>query len=253
MPSSSNFLTTLWSWVSELSAEQKANREDALSVIIRVYRVPLAQYAVTECHISESDAEDVVHDFFLKKQINREFADLAKADPNIGKFRTFLKNSFKQFALDFLKRPNAEKRGSGKPPLSLEKLAEDGEMDAEMFYSSKTGAVSFDAGVALKAYADAIYTLARRSGWNTPPKKPFLKSFVINGWLTIPPKSEQIEICSKETNLSTTEIRANIKLTKALIEEKILEDLRSIYGDIKEGLSDEFKEMIDALQQKFAA
>jgi RNA polymerase sigma factor (sigma-70 family) len=99
------FETTQWSLVSGASAEDE--RRNALESLYRSYCNPVYAF-IRRRGYSREDAQDFTQDFFLylvEKNIPN------RADPNRGKFRTFLLKSLEFFLQNAAQRARSQKRG----------------------------------------------------------------------------------------------------------------------------------------------
>jgi len=99
------FETTQWSLVSAAGDEEE--RRDALAGLYRTYCSPVYSF-VRRRGYSRQDAQDVTQDFFIHLVEKNAFS---RADPNRGKFRTFLLGSLEFFLQTLSRRARAEKRG----------------------------------------------------------------------------------------------------------------------------------------------
>jgi RNA polymerase sigma factor (sigma-70 family) len=81
----------------------------ALENLCRTYWFPLYAFARRQGN-SPQDAEDLTQEFFSKLL---EKNSLARADPDRGKFRTFLLRSLRNFLINEWKRVGRIKRGGG--------------------------------------------------------------------------------------------------------------------------------------------
>jgi RNA polymerase sigma factor (sigma-70 family) len=100
---------THWSVVLNAQSEDTALRSEALETLCRVYWYPLYCYA-RRCGSTPEDAQDLTQAFFaffLEKQ------HFARADPERGRFRTFLLTSFRNFLTNEWKRTQTARRGGG--------------------------------------------------------------------------------------------------------------------------------------------
>jgi RNA polymerase sigma-70 factor (ECF subfamily) len=88
----------------------------ALASLFQTYWYPLYAY-VRRRGYSEQDAEDLVQGFCAHLQ---EKHALAKADPQRGRFRTFLLSSLQNFLANEKARAHAQKRGCGREMLFLD-------------------------------------------------------------------------------------------------------------------------------------
>jgi RNA polymerase sigma-70 factor (ECF subfamily) len=90
----------------------------ALAELCRIYWYPLYAYA-RRLGQSAEDAQDMTQEFFARL-IEKQW--LNHADPDRGRFRSFLLSSFKHFLASEWHKARAVKRGGGEPPLSLDGL-----------------------------------------------------------------------------------------------------------------------------------
>lgn len=112
-----NFNTTHWTIVLACGDESDAERaQQALASLFQTYWYPLYAYLRRRGY-SEHDAEDLVQAFCLHLQ---EKHAIAKANPERGKFRTFLLSSLQNFLADENERARAQKRGGGRELIRLD-------------------------------------------------------------------------------------------------------------------------------------
>lgn len=112
------FATTCWTVVLEAGGPLSAGSQAALEQLCRAYWYPLYCFARRQ-GLSACEAEDLTQAFFahlLEKRI------VAHADPERGRFRSFLLAAFKNFASNQRVHRSAAKRGGGSPPLSFEQM-----------------------------------------------------------------------------------------------------------------------------------
>jgi RNA polymerase sigma-70 factor (ECF subfamily) len=117
------FKTTLWMTVAEAGRQDGSlQSQQALEKLCRTYWYPLYVFLRRQGH-SPEDAEDLTQAFFghmLEKN------GLRHADPERGRFRTFLLSSLKHFVTDEWKKHRAKKRGGGMRLIELDaEIAED--------------------------------------------------------------------------------------------------------------------------------
>ena len=99
----------------------------ALEKLCRTYWYPL--YAcVRRRGYPAQDAQDLTQAFFARLL---EHQSLACADPNLGRFRSFLLTSLNHFLVNEWKKSRAGKRGGGRQILSLDLAAEEERFDLE--------------------------------------------------------------------------------------------------------------------------
>lgn len=118
------FRTTHWSQVLAAGDQDSTQGHEALARLCQTYWLPL--YAFVRKHGHSPDrAKDLTQDFFaafLEKN------SVARAVRERGRFRSFLMTSVQNFLRDVHDRATAQKRGGGRPVVSLD------EEDAEVSY-----------------------------------------------------------------------------------------------------------------------
>jgi RNA polymerase sigma-70 factor (ECF subfamily) len=112
------FATTRWSLVLAVGGSESEQSRSAMSCLLETYWYPLYAFARRKGHGPE-EAFDLTQDFLLGL-LDRKF--LGDADPQKGRFRTFLLTAFERFLVDAWRRGNSEKRGGGRIFLSLSSL-----------------------------------------------------------------------------------------------------------------------------------
>src|SRR5688572_10877256 len=113
--SANAFRTTHWTQV--LAARGvSAEAEHALRDLCEAYYDPVEAF-VRRYRTGHDDARDLTHEFFARLL---EGNSLKGVDRTRGRFRTYLLGAVKHFLSDQMDRTLAEKRGSGKSPLSLQ-------------------------------------------------------------------------------------------------------------------------------------
>jgi RNA polymerase sigma-70 factor (ECF subfamily) len=105
----SEFPTTSWTLVVAASGPHRQDCRDALARLCQHYWYPVYAY-VRRRGYPEEQAQDLTQDFFVRILEGRY---LDRADPNRGKFRSFLLNSCKFFLADQADMARAQKRGGG--------------------------------------------------------------------------------------------------------------------------------------------
>ena len=115
------FATTRWSLVVAAGARTEAS-EQALATLCQTYWYALYAY-VRRCGYDIEQAEDLVQGFFLRL-LDRKI--LQRAQPERGRFRSFLLASLKHFMINEYDRARAAKRGGGAVPLTLDITAAEG-------------------------------------------------------------------------------------------------------------------------------
>jgi len=133
-----SFLTTRWSVVLAGAQAEPVARRAALDELARAYWFPLYAYARRR-GLSADEAADRTQGFFA---LWLERGDVARADPERGRFRAYLLTSFKHHLASERARERAAKRGGGRQPIALDAhdaearlahLAADGETPERAF------------------------------------------------------------------------------------------------------------------------
>jgi DNA-directed RNA polymerase specialized sigma24 family protein len=100
--------TTNWDEVFRAADKDPAVRREALGRLLTRYRRLLKARLVSRYGFSEDEAEDLLHDFIQKKILEDEV--LEEADPERGRFRTFLLTVLERFTISELRKRGARKR-----------------------------------------------------------------------------------------------------------------------------------------------
>lgn len=114
-PRKQHFATTRWSIVLAAGHADRQGSRDALAQLCEAYWYPLYAYVRRRVH-DLHEAQDLTQAFFsglLEKQT------IARADPDRGRFRTFLLTALQNFLANEWDKTRAAKRGGGKARLSL--------------------------------------------------------------------------------------------------------------------------------------
>lgn len=110
------FATTRWSLVLRAGEQEGEAARRSLETLCQQYWLPL--YAFMRRQVPQTaDAQDLTQAFFarlIEKQI------LVQADPERGRFRTFLMAAAQNFLTNERDRQRAKKRGGGQFPLTLD-------------------------------------------------------------------------------------------------------------------------------------
>jgi RNA polymerase sigma factor (sigma-70 family) len=115
-PRADRFATTHWSMVVRAGRGHTPGATRALALLCENYWFPLYAFVRRSGHATD-EAQDLTQAFFaelLAKDV------LAVADPQRGKFRSFLQASLKHFLANEQRRQAAQKRGGRQSVLSLD-------------------------------------------------------------------------------------------------------------------------------------
>jgi RNA polymerase sigma factor (sigma-70 family) len=109
------FETTQWSLILEAADPGRPEGVQALEQLCRRYRPPLLAYA-RGFGLKEQDAQDITQSFFqhlLEKNLP------GRASPELGRFRSFLLTSLRNFIHVSYRNATRERRGGGDPQAHL--------------------------------------------------------------------------------------------------------------------------------------
>lgn len=95
-PDTSRFATTRWSVVLAAGSPESTRCQKALEMLCQVYWFPIYAYLRQQGY-GVHEAEDQTQGFFTHMI---EMHDLCRADPDRGKFRSFLLSMLKHFVAD---------------------------------------------------------------------------------------------------------------------------------------------------------
>lgn len=110
------FVTTHWSVVVTAGRTDTTRAQEALSRLCETYWYPLYAYVRRRGH-SPEDAQDLTQEFFARL-LARNW--VGAADPDKGRFRTFLLTAMSRFLADEWDKARAQKRGGGLSPVPLQ-------------------------------------------------------------------------------------------------------------------------------------
>src|SRR5262249_30332802 len=113
---SPQFKQTHWSLVRRAAGLDSSESREALEALCRTYWFPIYAFIRRQGH-SPHDAQDLPQEFFVRLI---EGQSIARADPQLGKFRTFLLGALKHFLSDAQRRAGAQKRGGGARVISFQ-------------------------------------------------------------------------------------------------------------------------------------
>jgi hypothetical protein len=147
-----DFRTTRWTQVSRAKANSpEGNR--ALAELCNAYYEPVATFL--RCELREADAaRELAHDFFAHMLAG---GAIARAEPERGRFRSYLLGAVKHFLSHHREAARRLKRGSGAEHLSLNETEACSVPDAGVL----TPDAAFDRQWALTLVARALEALRR--------------------------------------------------------------------------------------------
>jgi RNA polymerase sigma-70 factor (ECF subfamily) len=115
-PPTGQFPTTHWSRVLAAGDPRAPEARESLATLCHAYWYPLYAFIRRRGH-SPDQAQDLTQDFFamiLERDV------LARADPERGRFRAFLRTVCGRFLVNAYERTHAQKRGGARPILPID-------------------------------------------------------------------------------------------------------------------------------------
>lgn len=127
VPPRSLFVTTHWSVVQTAGGENTTRARAALEKLCQTYWYPLYSHVRRRGH-SPEDAKDLTQAFFLRLLEQQSFAN---ANPDLGRFRSFLLGALNHFLITEWKKSRSQRRGGGQHVFSLDWAAAERRFDLE--------------------------------------------------------------------------------------------------------------------------
>lgn len=149
------FQTTRWSLIVRARGEGALARS-ALEALCRAYWFPLYAFARRN-GASRHDAEDLVQAFF-SHVLASDF--VARAEPEKGRFRSFLLASLRNFMAKEHARETAQKRGGGARPVDFDEEAAEERLGLTATAGELTPSEHFERDWALALLEQALDRLA---------------------------------------------------------------------------------------------
>ena len=211
------FDSTRWSVV--LSAGHRGSPE-ALASLCDTYWYPL--YAYVRRRVKRvQDAQDLTQAFFARLL---EEDLLAVADPERGRFRSFLLTSFRNFLANEWDKLRAEKRGGGKNVLSLDFDAGESRYDLEAI-EAETPENIYDRQWAL-VLLELVLTRLREE-MTEQGKEDLFRS--VQPYITGKPKLATYAELAEQLKMSTSAIKVAVhrlrKRYRSILEQEIMQTL----------------------------
>lgn len=236
-PQRQRFESTQWSLV--IQAKQRSSPEGriAFSQLCERYWYPLYAH-VRSRGFSADQAQDLTQGFF-QRVIEKNY--IGDADPNRGKFRTFLLTSLSNFLANEYDKRTAAKRGGAQAPISLEFA------NAERWFAIEVGASDSPEQVWNRQWArsllDRVIELLRVEYQHSGKDELFaeLKQFLVD---IAPEPSRDI---AERLNMTPAAVRVAVHRLRSEYRVKIRSEIAATVEDPAD-----VQEEIAALFQSFA-
>ncbi|MBI2933668.1 MAG: sigma-70 family RNA polymerase sigma factor [Planctomycetes bacterium] len=234
-PGGKGFQPTLWSVVLRAKDPASPERRDALERLLQIYWKP-AYFFLRGRGLDVEAAKDIAQGFFTAF-LERDA--LRHVERGRGKFRTFLLTSLENYLADEKDRARAQKRGGGRPPLSLDFA------DAEREFSREPEAREspdrlFRRKWALRVIGNAFDALRR--GFEEAGRIAEFEALRRHLSATATEAPSYADV-AKQLGVSETEVKVRIHRARRRYREAILAEIRSYTeteGDAQEELRDLF-------------
>jgi RNA polymerase sigma factor (sigma-70 family) len=228
------FESTLWSVVLRAKDPSSPERREALEKLIQTYWKPL-YFFVRRKGKNAEESKDLTQGFFAEL-LARDY--LKTLDPDRGKFRAFLLSAFKHFMADQYDHDRAQKRGGGRPVLSLDFAgaeAEGVQADAEPDQAYRRDWAVQVMGQAMEA-VQASYRSSGR-GAEFDQFKAHLTS--------LHPQGATYENLAATLGISVDDVRNRVRTARTRYRDAILEVIRS-YTDSSDEAREELRDLLSA-------
>lgn len=235
-----DFATTQWSLVvaANQDAASQTHAQKALEELCRAYWYPLYVF-VRNRGYSPTDAEDLTQAFFTRLIETRGFAS---ADPERGRFRSYLLGALKHFLAHDWEKKKAKKRGGDVAFLELDSLQPEARYAVEPAYCDDPDA-EFNRQWAQESIARAIETL--RVKFAAKGKGEFFE--LLKGSLTgeEPHRSESAE----RIGMTEGAVKVAVHRLRREFRELLRGEIAETVADSSE-IDDEMRHLVDALRKK---
>ena len=234
------FTTTQWSVVVAAKPDEKSQTQarKALEQLCRAYWYPLYAF-VRNRGYSSIDAEDLTQSFFVRLI---ETSGFASADPERGRFRSYLLGAMKHFLANQWHRAQAQKRGGGVTFLQLDALDPEARYALEPAQSADPD-VGFDQEWAQQSIDRAMEKLRAES--ETSGKGELFEA--LQGSLTgdEPARSET----AARIGMTEGAVKVAVHRLRKRYRELLRAEIAETVSDPSE-VDDEMRHLVDALRRK---
>ena len=210
-----NFPSTHWSILLDRKVASPATQE-LLERVCDHYWYPLYAYLRKRVR-SSHDAQDLVQGF-LCKMLEKD--GLANARPDRGRFRSYLLGGLKHYVNDVRKHDTAEKRGGGKPTLSIEE-----EMAEERYQNEPAEGLTaerlFDREWAMALLQDVIGRL--RGEYERRPKTEVFEN--LSQFLSSKPENKTYPLLAEKLGVSEGNVRVIVNRMRKRYRELLVEGI----------------------------
>jgi RNA polymerase sigma-70 factor (ECF subfamily) len=236
--SPAQFQTTRWSLIVRARG-QGAVAHAALEALCRAYWFPLYAFARRN-GASRHDAEDLTQAFFTHV-LASEF--IARAEPEKGRFRSFLLASLRHFISKEHARESAQKRGGGQRPVDFDETVAEARLGLTGGRATLTPSEHFERDWALALLEQALDRLAAEQ--RAMGKGPLFER--LRPLLRTGPEPGDYEVLAAELGLAKGTLAVTVhrlqQRYRELVRAEILQTIASA-----DDLDDELRHLLSILQ-----
>ena len=218
----------MWTVVLRAKDPSAADRRDALQQLIETYWKPV--YFFIRRKGSDPDASKDLAQGFFTALLEKNY--LQYVDRGAGKFRTFLLTALEHFMADDYDRARAQKRGGGRPLLSLDFAQAESEVRRQPV-SDETPEKAFRRDWAFRVMARALKALQEE-----------FEALRLHLRYTASEAPSYADV-ARRLGITESDVKTRIHRTRARYKEAILDVVRS-YTESEEDTRDELRELFAA-------
>lgn len=237
-PPAHAFVTTQWTRVLEARGDS-SDAKAALSDLCAAYYAPVFAF-VRRNSPDENSARDLTQEFFA-----RLLGGLGlQADPQRGRFRSYLLAAVKNFLADMRDYANAAKRGGGQMPVSLEADTETSPCLQLQDANAPDPEREFDRKWALTVLDRALITLAAEHA-GADERRQFE---TLKPWLTGDNENLSQADAARQLDCSETSVKVAIHRLRKRFRSLVKAEIRQTMNDPAQ-VTDELACLVAALSQ----
>jgi RNA polymerase sigma factor (sigma-70 family) len=230
------FQPTLWTVVLRAKDPSAPDRRDALERLFQTYWKPV-YFLIRRTHDAEA-AQDIAQGFFTAF-LEKDF--LKSVEREKGKFRTFLCVALRHYLADENDRARAQKRGGGRPPLSLDFKRAETEISREPAAKDNPDKI-FQRQWALEVIKRSLQALrAEFQASDRLAEFEAISLYLSAGGKEAPSHAD----LSRRLGISESDVNNRVHRLRQRYRELILEEIRS-YSESDEEAQQELRDLFSA-------
>jgi RNA polymerase sigma-70 factor (ECF subfamily) len=238
---SAKFTTTRWSVISQAGKWGEAASREALHELCTQYWYPLYAF-VRRKGYSPEDAADLTQSFFVKLV---EHNLPAAAQPEKGRFRTFLLISLERFLANDWQKARAIRRGGGAQLFSLESLIEE---RGEAGYLQELADHETAEHLYQRAWAETVLTRVFQRLEAECLRRGDARFAVLRSFLAPHDEAPQLAAAAADLGLSLAAFKSLLHRFRGRYRELLLDEIRQTVNSPDE-VEEEMKGIIQALRK----